>query len=294
MSTRFLQKDLGGVLKHTMRDLPGDGARWDSSPAPTVTLMARGGGELLASTAATLGGTYTTGGAISVGDTTISVNSTTGLSRWDEVVLGPNAAGQWEWKTLDGVSSTAIVFHEKAVYAYSTGKTLKSHTMSVEVTSGTVGSVSQNNYAEWHYAVDSVERKEHTLFHISLYAPRLSLTAARFLEEYPRALGMLGSNQKIDALIRRMWDTRVIPDIARIFHPGAMVSGEAAELALANKLKEFLENEAKNYDAADRYAVRYNHALDQIRDGLVDLDESGGVGDTEVVRSARTPRLIRG
>ena len=293
MKVAFAQKDAGGILWHTMVDTPSDGDRWSTS-APTVRLLTATGGVMQSSVSTAVGPSMTLASTIDAAGTSVVLSTVTGITRWSEYVIGPNASGQWEWVTVDGIGTSSVSLVEGTTYAYSTGHAFKSHDLSYTVTSSIAASLASNCRAEWTYYVDAVKRVENTIFHVSLYSPRIPLTSAEFVQEYPRAKRVIGSNQRVGILLRRLWERHVLADISRVFRPGAMVSGEAAERALVAKAKEYIENEAKNYEAADRYVEEYTAALDIIKESLVDLDESGGVDDDEVVRSIRTPRILRG
>lgn len=293
MRVAFVQQNLGGVLEHTMVDVPHNGARWSSSPAPTVRLLDSAGGELHASTAATLGPSTTLSAPGYLGSTGLTLLTTTGLERWGEYLLGPNAGGEWQWITVVGVSTGGVKLAEKLEFAFSTGNAIKSHTMRYTVLASTVGSIARDCHAEWTYWCGGVKRQEHTLFHVSLYAPRLSLTASRFVEAFPRARRLKASNQDLDLLIRRVWQQHVLPDISRLYRPGAVVSGEMCERALVARVKQAFLEDQKEREAADRAAEEYTAEIDLLREGLIDLDEDGQKSDAEVPRSLATPRIRR-
>jgi hypothetical protein len=295
MTIEFVQLSLGGVIHHNMVDVPHDGDRWADSPAPTVRLLNRDGTQLLASTAATVDASRSLTSTATAKSRTIPMTSTTGLKRWEEYVVGPNATGQWEWVTLDAIGSTSVTTLDPLVNTYSTGHGIKSHTMSYQVSTTTAAAVAQNCFAQWRYTVDSIERQEHTVFSISRYCPRLSLTPAEVIQHEPRALKQIGSDQKIGLILKRMFENRVLPDVAKILgSPGALVSGEAVDEAVLLKFQEIVSRKAKDYEGAHEYANLYVHQLDEIRLSVTDLDESGGQDVDEVPRSMRTPRIMRG
>lgn len=294
--SEFLQIGAGGVLSHTMVDVPSDGTRWDASPAPTVTLHHRAGGVIgTASTAATtvaaVAVTSATAGAKAI---TLST-STTALERLEEYMLGPNAAGQWEWVTIDGVSSTAVTVLDDLRYSYTSEASLTDHRMKLTVTEGDASSPETGCFAAWAYYVDGVLRIEHTTFAISRYAPRQSLTAAEAIGVFPRLIELLGSNQRVEVVLRRLWRRHVLPDVAKILGAsGAVVAGESLEQAHLYKLGEQLAREAKDHESAERYSELYSAALDEMRTTVTDIDEDGGQSDDETPRGRRTPRMLRG
>ncbi len=295
MTIHFLQQDLGGTLEHIMKELPSDGTRWDASPVPAVTLYDRSGGTLRTSTAVSQGPTTTLSSAAAVGARSASVTAQTGFARWEEYVIGPNAAGQWERVLADGVGSGTVTFLDPLTYAYASGATIKSHRLYSPVTGGTVGSVAWGAWAEWSYYVDSVRRKVATPFNVSRYAPRLEVTALDFLQIEPAARQMIGSDQKIDLMIRRRWEQVVLPDVAKILgSPGAMVTGEAVERAVVYSVQDLMYRTTGNIERADNYAELYVTQLEEVSAGMVDLDQSGGQGETEIPPGAHSRRMRRG
>ncbi len=294
MTISFLQKSLGGKLTHTVADLSATGGRWDSTTAPTVVLYNRGGGELVASTACDLGIATVLSAAAAADQKSITVGTTSGVVRWDDYVVGPNISGQWEWVTVDGITSTAVTLVDDLTYAYSSGRAFKSHTMSITLTGGDVPTVNRDCFASWAYNVDGESRKDSTTFHVSLYAPRLSLTPAMVIQEYPRADKIISDQQRIGLLIREKWRTRVLVDIGHMWAPGALVSGEVANEALLFKVVQHIARQARDMEGADMWGGLYLAALDSLRSTIIDLDESGGVGDDEIPRGVATPRLLRG
>ncbi len=290
---RFVQLHLGGTLDHVMVDLPSDGARWDDDPLPSVTLRSGGGGEIRAAVTATAGPATSTASSCAAGQKNVPLIATTDFARWDEIVVGPNATGQWEWATIDAISiSHAVTVLEDLAYSYGAGVPVKSHKLSTTLTAADVGDVQRRAWAEWSYEVGGIARKESTIYVASRYAPRLSLTATELLGEDPRVRRLLGSNQRLDLVIRRTWERKVLPAIAAMWAPGSLVSGESAEecLILAVRLK--LARDAKDYESATKLEDLYRAALDRLQSVPVDLDEGGDAEDA--VRGAVAPRLLRG
>lgn len=293
MKVAFLQLDLGGTLRHTMVSVPSDGSRWDSSPAPAVVLYGPGGGEIRASTAATLGASHTLSSAVSSGSSILPVSSSTGFERYRDVVIGPNALGQWEWGTIDGLGATVHLL-DPLQYDYATSAQVQSHDLETIVTSADVGSVEHNCRAEWRYSVGSIPRRESTVFSVSRYAPRHGLNAADVAQEDPRVSEVIGSGQRVDLLIERLWERKVLPDIATLWRPGATVSGSDCDEALMAKVQETVARLARDFEAADHYREVYRAALDGLRQSLIDLDQDGSQDDTEVPQGTHTIRMLRG
>jgi hypothetical protein len=291
----FLQTDLGGSLYHVMRELPSDGSRWDASPAPAVTLRTKDGGSLRASTAAELGPTTSVVSTALAGTTLIGIGVTTALRRWEEYVAGPNAAGEWERVRLDAVGSGYVKTLDPLVYSYSAGNTFKSCRLSTQVTAGDVATVEWLCFAEWRYAVDGQVRKVSTPFNVSRYAPRLNITALDVVQFDPAARQQVGSDQKIDLILRDLWERHVLPDVAKLLgSPGAMVTAEAVDAALLYKFEEYVYRQSRNTERADKYAELYVNQLEEVSQGIVDIDQSGGQSDDELPPSPRSRRMVRG
>ena len=294
MSIAFIQKSLGGKLTHTVADCGPDGGRWDSTTAPTVELYSKGGGVIVQSTTCTLGPSTVLTAAAAASQKTLALSTTASLERWRNYVIGPNISGQWEWVTVDAIATTAVTVVDDLLYAYSSGRTFKSHDMSVTLSAGDVTSVYRDCRAAWSYNLYGIARKDHTTFHVSLYAPRLALTAADIVQEYPRIHQVISSQQRIDLLIRRIWETRLLPDIGKVFSPGALISGELANEALLYRVVKHVLMQARDFEGAEHYDDLYMSALDSLRSNAVDADESGGVDDDEIIPGIRSPRIRRG
>jgi len=294
--TAFLQLDHGGILDHVLADVPATGARWDDDPAPLVRLRSADGGTILDTTLAACGARTSTAGTVAAATKLLQLVTDMGFVRWEDVVIGPNAAGQWEWATVDGISAataaTWMTVLDDLSYAYGDACPVKSHRLAIQVGEDDCGSIERRGIAEWTYAIAEVPRQDSTLFAISRYAPRLSLTAQELLQEDPRVRRLVASTQRLDLMIRRIWERHVLPAIGRMWFPGALVAGEAAEEALVWKIRSKLALDAKDYQAAEKYVEYYNSELSALRNSLIDLNESG-VPDEEI-RGVANPRIMRG
>ena len=285
------------MLWHQHKDLPPDGARWDSSPAPTVTLYNKSGGELRAVTTASLGPTTTLASSVVAGARAIGISDTTSLRRWEEYHIGPNAAGEHEWVRLDSVGNGYVKALDPVVYAYSSGNALQSHRMSTLVTTGTTGSVEWSCFAVWSYYVDAVLRNVSSEFHISHYAPRLNVTEIDWLQHNPGLRQLIGRDQKPGLILRDLWHQVVLPDVAKLLgSAGAMVAGEAVDRAVLYRADEYIYRQANNMERADVCAEQYTNQLEEIAAGIniIDVDESGGQSDDELPPSPRIQELLRG
>ena len=291
--TQFLQLDVGGQLHHDLADLGAGGALWDSSPAPTVILYHRSGGELRASATATTGSSYTLSSAASVGATSIALASTTGVSRWEPLVIIENGAP--EHITPKSVSSGTVALIQPLKSAHADGATVRSPRLSATVAASVCASVEHGCRAEWRYSIGGVARRESTSFTISRYVPRYTLTSQELLEIEPRAEALVGSYQDLDRLIDVTWSRKILPDVAKMLGtPGAAISGDSLESALLKRVLADLAVRARDFETADRYEADYAAAIDEIRTTAVDLDESGGQSDDEIPRSRNAVRILRG
>jgi len=304
MRVQFVQKDNGGILAHYMVDVPHDGSRWSSTPAPSVTLYDSGGGELVASTLASTGPSTRVSSGVSSGAAAIPLTSASGFERFEEYKIGPNNKGQWEWFTVDAVSTGGLGILGTLKNAYEVSTLVQSHRLSYRVSSGVLDTVARNCRAEWRYtakgpppAVAPIVREDSSIFHVAYYAPRYNLTESEVLQELPYARQLIDNDQRIDLIMRRLWERRVLPDIARMMEPGALVSGEQADELLLIAFQRWAilrkPGEAAN-ERAEMLAAEYSQALESLRDTLVDLDESGGTDETETPRGPSTPRILRG
>lgn len=289
----FVQLSAGGVIEHTMADVPQDGDRWSSSPAPAVWLYNDTGGLMLSGATATEGPSTSTSEGVSAGATDIPLVDLTGVERFAEYSIGPSATGSWERVTTIAAGGGQVTVAAPIRNAYAAGVAFRSHRLTYQVSSSTANSVMRNCRAEWRYTVDGVQRRESTIFHVSRYAPRCPLTSETFFAEYPRGRNMIASSQHMEILIKEMWRGVVLPEIGRLFHPGALASGEAARPLLAAKLKQILCETARDFQAADIYQERWRAELELLRDTIVDLDEDGEQTEIERVPSPLVAQIRR-
>lgn len=292
---QWAQVDLGGVVHLDVIDVGTDGVLWDSSPAPTVTLYHRAGGELQASVSASTGATYSVSSASTAGDQTVSLASTTGLVRWEPPLLLRDTSGAWEWIEAESISGGTLTLVEPLENGYSVGATLRSPRLSATVAASSAASPQHACRADWAFSVGGSARRESTTFSIARYAPRLNVTARDITNYDPRAATMLGSDQELDRLVGFVWNRRVLIDVARLLGtPGAMISGEDLDHALITRVLADLYMRAEKLEIADRYEAQYAQAIDGIRQTAVDLDEDGGQDANEIPRSRRAVRILRG
>jgi len=304
MRVQFIQTSYGGVLRHTLVALPHDGARWSSSPSPSCILYGKGGGQLKASTLASTGPSTILSTAASAGASSLPMLASSDFERFEDYKIGPNAAGQWEWFTADKVSTGGVGILGNLQNAYEVSTTVESHDLLLRVSSGELSTVTRDCRATWSYTVAGpapekapIERRVSDVFHVAKYAPRYSLTEAEVLQEIPAARQLINDAQRIDLIVKRLWHRRVLPDIAKLMRPGAVVSGEDCDELLLLAFQRWMVLRKPGEGAtvrAEMLSDEYRVAMDELRNTLLDLDESGGTDDTEIPRGSATPRLLRG
>jgi hypothetical protein len=146
---------------------------------------------------------------------TIVIPSTTAtISGGDLFVIRKASTGQWEWVTIDGVASGSVTTRDALTYSYATGDTLQSQRLSYSVAATNCDSIYRNARAEWTYEVGGVSRTDTTLYHVSVWAPRLSLTDQDILRRNPRAKDLLGTRQRLTDLIEDVWEHEVLEELA--------------------------------------------------------------------------------
>jgi len=303
----FLQVGCGGGVEHTISDLRPDGSAWDDideddeDTIPTCTLYGEGGaGTIAAARPCAIPPATELSDACEEQALVLVVESAEGLERWQEIVVGPGHDGRWEWAVIDGIEiggddeDDTIHLLAPLRYAYAEGTPVGSRTLRASFSSDEITRVLRDCRLEWRYRRDERTPVDHTIVHLSRYAPRYALSAAEVNDAEPKAIRMLGPGQRLDLVIRREWERRVLPSIARIMPPGALVSGEAADELLLAAVCQRLTNAARDDDAADRWGARYETLLGGLGDTLTDFDEDGVVDPLEKPRSPRAPRLMRG
>lgn len=294
MAIQFVQKDKGGTIYHDAVDTaPG---RWDTGTAPTVVLLSRSGGQIVASQNATLGPSTTTNGAITAGASSLVATAVTGISVSDILVLGPNAGGQWEWVTVDSVNSSSKAVGTRDVIAnsYDTGVALKSVRMSVTVTSAQASGIYESARAVWSFAFNSVSRTETSIFHISNWVPRMTLRDADVLIRQPRAVDLLGTRQRLIQLIIDVWERDIVEALGTMISPGRMLAGDPLRQAHLYKVLAEIETMSEDWEAAEAYLGHYQMAWERaISQTVVDLDGDGAVDDDDVPAAMMCGRIRR-
>ena len=279
-----------------MVDVPHDGARWTGTP--TVTVYDRGEGEIVASANADVGPTTTTdavAGPAQSDATALPVTSESDFRRWETIWIGPNSSGEWEDNVVEKVATGQLGTLYDLQYDYASGVTVKSHRMSVTLTSGSADSVYVRARATFLYTVDGIAREVSETFHIAEHVPRHTVTPSDLRSLSPRVQLTKSSKQRLTRLIQQMWTRHVLPDLSGSFDPGAVVDGSALDQALIYRVLEHLALESKATEEREEYRSLY---LSRIAAGLqvtsVDLDQSGGEEDGEFALSPHVARLMRG
>lgn len=277
-----------------------DGApqRWTAttSLAPMVTLFDRTGGELVAAQAASQGPSTTISAAATARSKTLVLATATSVASDDVLLLGKNQSGQWEWITVDSVNTTSkvVTTRDELQYSYESGVTVKSHRLSVVLSSTNCDGVFANCRARWSFVVSGVKRYETTLFHVSVWSPRMTLRDQDVLVRQPRAIDLLGSRQRLHQLIADVWEHDILEDLGRDYNPGALVSGDALHQAHLYRVLLEISIMGADQSGQDRYSALYRSSWDRaIAQTLIDSDGDGEIGDEDVVRSSMTGRVRR-
>ncbi len=292
---QFVEIDKGGVIHHTLVDVPHDGARWDASPAPTCTLYAKDGGEILASQAATLGPSTTLSASAAAGGTSLSVTSATSFRVGERIWVGPNSSGQWEDQICVAVAAGSVTTATELAYSYGSGVTVKSHRMTVTVTSSDASAIRPFARADWEFAVDGVSRREEDQFHIARHVPRHSVTVSSIRDFAPILSPSIGSDQDLRRLIAATWERFVLPAIFKSWEPGAVVDASAMDQALIYRVMVIMSEGVRDREGRDQYMVDYNEAIDRgWQMTTVDVDQDDAVGATERPAGRGVVRWRRG
>ena len=294
MGVQFEQKDVGGTIYYEAPD------RWDAASTPTVTLLTPSGAELVAAQNATAGPSTTvkTGTSVAVGATTVELTAVTSLVVGRQYTLGPNALGQSERVTVSGITtgtSASVELRHPVQYAHAAGGAFASTRLSVAVTAAQATPTYRSCLAKWTYKVSTVDRVDTTVWHISLWAPRLTLTEQDVLRREPRALDLLGSRQRLVELIEDVWTSDILEDLGQSCDPGALVSGDALRMATLYRVLAEMYLVSQDHEHADRLTGLYHAAwMRVLQQTPVDVDQTGTITDDDIVRPAWTGRLCRG
>jgi hypothetical protein len=292
---QFVQKDKGGTIYYDVNH--GAPARWDADPTPTVTIVSREGGEIVASQSATEGPSTTLTAVASAKKKTAVVTATTGISVDDVLILGTNGSGQWEWVTVDAIntSTKTITFRDELAYTYASGDAIKSTRLSVALSASNAGAIYNDARAQWAYEISDQAIVEESIFHISAWAPKMTLRDQDILKLNPRAIKMLGTRQRLTQLIKEVWERIILADFGAQYKPGSLVSGAALHQAHLYRVLAETAIVAEDVTQTEQYLESFKNAWSRsIIQTLIDTDNSGTIGDDDIVRPSMTGRIYRG
>lgn len=289
MSVQFVQVGKGGTITYHAPE------RWDASPAPTVTLYAPEGGELVASQTATLGPSTTLDGAAAAGQTTVPLTATTSVVVGDQYLI-TNATSESEWVTVEAITSgVSVTVRDDLLHTYASADVFCSTKLSVSVSSTEAAAPHRSCYARWAYSVSSETRLDTSVFHLTRWSPRLNLTAQDILRREPRAIDLLGTRQDIEELIEDIWENEILEDLAQSCDPGALLSGETLRMATLYRVIAEMYLHAQDAEHSDALMGMYRAAWERVlATAPIDVDQSGSVGADDIVRPAWTGRVFRG
>ncbi|MHC4644077.1 MAG: hypothetical protein ACYTBJ_01150 [Planctomycetota bacterium] len=295
MPTQFVQKDKGGTVYHDVIDAAS--ARWDASPTPTVTLYTAKGSELVASQNATEGPSTTLTATAAAKQSTLQITSASSINVGDVLLLGPNDSGQWEWVTVDSViggSTLTLTTRDPLVYSYVSADVIKSCRLSVSMSSSEADGVYESCRAEWVFSVSSQSRIETSIFHVSVFSPRMTLRDQDILIRQPRARDLLGTRQRLSQLIKDIWERDILEDLGAVVNPGALVAGDVLRQAHMYRVLAEIASMASDEESRDRYFEHYRTSWDRImQQTLIDTDGDGAIGDDDIIRTSMTGRVKR-
>jgi hypothetical protein len=293
VAIHFIQKDRGGTIWHDVIDAAP--YRWDSTCTPVVAVYTPGGTQMLATTTADVGPLATIDAACAAGGITIHIGTVpTSLASGDQYLVRKASSGQWEWVTIDGVGSGYVTVRDTLQYTYGTGDTIASPRLSYTVAATVCDEVYANARAEWTYEVDGISRTDTSLFHVSIWAPRLTVTEQDILRRNPRARDMLGSRQRLSDLIEDVWHRDILEELSVVVDPGQLVSGDALHLAVLYRVLAEIATMAEDYEERDRLMESHRAAWERVlQQTPIDSDDDGDISDEDIVRSASTGRVYR-
>lgn len=289
MGVQFVQVGKGGTITYHAP------TRWDATPAPTVTLYGPEGGELVASGNATLGPTTTLDGAAAAGATTVPLTATTGVVVGEQYKI-TNATGEHEWVTVEAISSgVSVTVRDPLRYTYASTDVFCSTKLSVAMSSTQAAAPYRNCYARWVYSVGAQSQIDTSIFHVTRWAARLTLTSQDILRREPRAIDLLGSRQDIDELIQDIWENEILEELAQSCDPGALLSGETLRMATLYRVIAEMYLHSQDAEHSDALMAMYRAVWERVlHTAPIDVDQSGSVSSDDIVRPAWTGRLFRG
>lgn len=295
MPIQFVQVDKGGDIYEDVVDIAP--ARWEADPAPTVTIMSRTGDELVASQAATLGPSTTLAAAATADSSSATLAAVTSINVGDTLCLGPNSGGQWEWVTVDSVTSATkiIQLRDDLRYTYAVGDAIKSHRLSVTLTGAEADAIYENARAQWAYEIATNQaRTDTTIFHISKWVPKMTLRDQDVLVRQPRAIDLLGTRQRLEQLIEDVWKRDILEDLGQMFNPGGLLSGDVLRQAHMYRVLAEVEIMSGDQEGQEQYLRLYQSSWERVMQQVVaDVDGDGQIDDDDIVRSTMTGRVYR-
>jgi len=288
VSIQFVQRDSGGDVTYQAP------ARWDATPVPVVVLYSPTNGELVASQNATLGPATTLDAAAAAGQTTIPLTATTGVTVGGQYIV-TNATSESEWVTVAAITSgVSVTVRDDLEHTYASADAFESTALSVTMTAGEADTAYRHCYARWTYEVGGQSQIDTSLFNVSIWTPRLTLTTQDILRREPRAVDMLGTRQDLEDLIEDIWGNEILGDLGQSCDPGALLSAESLRIAVHYRVLAEIYLHAQDHEHSDRLFDMYRGAWERVlQQTPIDVDQSGTVDDDDIVRPAWTGRLFR-
>jgi hypothetical protein len=299
----FVQYGVAGVLEHYVSrpiDASGDGVT-----DPTCTLLWPSGSEMQAEDDCDVGPTSSLGAAAAAGTYDLTVTDTTDMAVGDVLWL-TNSDGQSEPIIAHAVTPSTegegegggedgeVESRHELEYSYAEDDVIASRRLRIDVLAASMTTCSRDCRARWTYQSGGVTYSEETVFHVSRYAPRCTVTEADVLRRHPQARQWVAPRQPLGDLVEEIWRREVLTDLSAIYTPTAIISGEALHTATILRVAAQLALNNGQLELYDRWHAEYRGALDQaVSVSPVDTDDDGS-SDDEQRYSARVVRLLRG
>lgn len=267
---RFVQRARVAVLRHELARRP--------SAAGTYTVSTAAGGELQASTAATLDPVDATlGAAAALGAQELTLTSIADVATSRRYLLGGPEDQGGEVVTVRGVSGSTVVLAARTMRAWPAGTTFQGTRIAVSIPS--IATPQRNCRVEYFPPDADAEPSVIVPFDVVRYMVTTGLTTADLRVIDPLVAGRIPKGTYLPDVMQRAWEM-LCGDVATQCDPGAVVG--AVDLAIAHGyltrylLAEMAGDDDQAKDARARYRGRYREELERALATLGrDTDQNG-------------------
>lgn len=271
---QFVQVNNGGPLYHYLN------RSVDTGNTPTVVIYDEAGSVLVASQNATKGPNTTLDGTAISGQTTIPLTATTNIVAGEKYRVGPNSKGQYEDITVDDISDGVnVTARDNLVNSYASADVFRSQKVTVTLEASEVTSAERNCRAAWSYESNSQAYTEHSIFFQSIYSPVCSVTEQDILQRQPKARHLVANRQPLREFIQSVFENEVLTDVAALFDPGGMISGERLHIATIHRIIAVFASMNDKLDVFDHQMDLYQAELEKAITAPVDVDQDGASDD---------------